>query len=403
MTSELHDVIVVGAGPGGSTAAIGLMERGVKDVLVLDRDEFPRDKTCGSGLSPNALAILDRLGLGEEVRSRSEPLLSVKIVTPGGRSMVLAGNAAAVVCLRRDFDAILLRRATELGARFRGGTKVSTLVREHGRVVGVKLANGTELRARYVLCADGAHSIFSIDPRPKRTISTIMGWWEGVETVRGQAEMIFDECVSPLYGWLFPESPTRVNIGICIDGQDANGQKTKRNVREVFATFLDRHYRERLGSARQIGAFKGHPISYTTWISHCTTPGALYLGEAARVTHNATGEGISHAMQSGLYAADTLADILLRGADEASAFRAYTRRHRRRFTAGFLAGHALRALVKTPALDMIAAVSNHPRVRPALVRVLGSALAGSHVEDASKGRVDGPSLDFGSSLERHAS
>src|SRR5690606_28121963 len=137
-----------------------------------------------------------------------------------------------------------------------------------------------------------------------------------------------------------------------------------RSVRDVPRSALPRTARV----GRQIGAFKGHPISYTTWISHCTTPGALYLGEAARVTHNATGEGISQARRSGLYAADTLADILLRGADEASAFRAYTRRHRRRFTAGFLAGHALRALVKTPALDMIAAVSNHPRVRPALVR-----------------------------------
>ena len=383
MTSEQHEVVVVGAGPGGSTAAIGLMQRGVRDVLVIDRDEFPRDKTCGSGLSPNAIALADRLGLGDELRARSQPLLSVKIVTPGGRSMVLAGNAAAVILLRRDFDAMLLTRATELGARFRGGVKVSTLLRAHGRVVGVKLADGTEIRARYVLCADGAHSIFSLDPRPKRTISTLMGWWEGVETVPGQAEMIFDECVSPLYGWLFPESPTRVNIGICIDGQDKNGEKTKRNVREVFATFLDRHYRTRLREARQLGPLKGHPIAYTTWVAHCTAPGALYVGEAARITHNATGEGISQAMQSGLYAAETVADIVLRGVDEDAALRAYTRRHRRRFTAGFLAGHALRAVVKSPALDVVAAISNHPVVRPTLTRVLGSALAGSHVQDAA--------------------
>lgn len=383
MKNERHDVLVIGAGPGGATAAIGLAQRGIRDVLVLDRDTFPRDKTCGSGLSPNAIALADQLGLGDELRARSFPMLSVKIVTPGGRSMVLAGNAAAVILLRRDFDDMLLRRATDLGVRFQGGVRVTGLLREGGRVVGAKLADGTEHRARYVLCADGAHSIFSVDPRPKRSISTLMGWWEGVETVPGQAEMIFDECVSPLYGWLFPESSTRVNIGICIDGQDRDGRKTSRNVRDVFATFLDRHYRDRLKHATQIGPLKGHPISYTTWVSNVTSPGALYLGEAARVTHNATGEGISQAMQSGLYAAETLAKVLSGEKTEEAAMRAYTWQHRKRFTAGFLAGHALRAVVRTPTLDAAVAASNHPFIRPTLVRLLGSALAGSHVEDAT--------------------
>jgi len=104
----------------------------------------------------------------------------------------------------------------------------------------------------------------------------------------------------PLYGWLFPETKTRVNIGICMDGQGTSGEKTERNVRDVFARFVADHYAPRLRNATQIGKLKGHPISYTTWIEACTVPGALYVGEAARVTHNATGEGISQAMQSGL-------------------------------------------------------------------------------------------------------
>ena len=93
-----------------------------------------------------------------------------------------------------------------------------------------------------------------------------MGWWEGIAFEPGTMEMIFDKNLSPLYGWMFPETDARVNIGICMDGEGPDGRKTERNVREVFEHFLDDHYRERLGGTRQIGKFKGHPISYTTWI-----------------------------------------------------------------------------------------------------------------------------------------
>jgi len=380
-----QDVIVVGAGPGGSSAAITLARGGAK-VLLLDRADFPREKTCGSGLSPNALDVADQLGVGEELRAQAAPIQSMKLVTPGGRAMVLTSNVNAVVLLRRDFDHLLQKRALAVGAEFKGGVRATELIREGGRVVGVRMADGTEHRAQYVLCADGAHSIFSTDPRPKRSISTLMGWWENADFIPGQIEMIFDKNVSPLYGWLFPESPTRVNIGICIEGQDERGEKTERNVREVFDRFLDDHYAGRLKRATQVGRLKGHPIVYTTWVSNCTAPGALHLGEAARITHNATGEGISHAMQSGVYAADAILSVLQRRATEDAAWRAYTWKHRRRFTAGFVGGHLLRAVVRTPLLDGMARAYHNPVIRGAAVRLLGSALAGASAREAGAAR-----------------
>jgi geranylgeranyl reductase family protein len=379
----MNDVVIVGGGPGGSSAAIGLQQQGVRDVLVLDRAHFPREKTCGSGLSPSAIELAKVLGVSEELHQRAVALTSVKIVTPQGHVMVIASNAAAVVLLRAEFDDMLHRRALALGTQFEGGVRVAGLVHEHGRVVGVRLSDGTERRAKVVVCADGAHSIFSVDRRPKRTISTLMGWWEGVDFVPGQAEMIFDKNLMPLYGWLFPETKTRVNIGICMDGQGTDGEKTERNVREVFAQFIKDHYETRLLGASQIGKLKGHPISYTTWVEACAVPGALYVGEAARVTHNATGEGISQAMQSGLYAAETVADVLAGKKTEAQAWRDYTWKHRKRFTAGFLGGHALRVAVRTRVLDGVATVYNQPMIRRGVVRLLGSALAGSAVKDAS--------------------
>jgi geranylgeranyl reductase family protein len=383
-------VVIVGAGPGGAAAAIGLAQRGIRDVVLLDKDTFPRDKTCGSGLSPNALTLLDGLGVGPAVRRAGYPITGLRLTTPGGRVMRLVSDAteAAVILLRKDFDNLLVERAKELGVTFVPDFHARELLHEGGRTAGVRGKDGREVRADYVLCADGAHSIFSRDPRPRRTISTLMGWWEGFSYEPSTLEMIFDKNLAPLYGWMFPETADRVNIGICMEGEDAGGAKTSRNVRDVFQRFLDDHFADRLRTARQIGRLKGHPISYTTWIGHTHAPGVVFLGEAARITHNATGEGIFQAMQSGLYAAEAMGRVLHGEAPEAQAMRDYTWALRRRFTASFLVGHAVRAMVETPLLDGIARLYNSPEVRGVVTRLVGSALAGSSVASRTGADVD---------------
>jgi menaquinone-9 beta-reductase len=376
------DVIVVGAGPAGAAAAIELAKGGAS-VLVLDRSRFPRDKTCGSGLSPTAVALADRLGIGGELRNRAYRIDRVKIVTPRGRSIVLASNAAAVVLLRRELDDLLIRRACSLGATFLDGVRATALLRDGARVSGVRTAGAGDLRGRYVVCADGAHSVFSIDRRPKQTIGTLMGWWEDVDHSPGQLEMMFDPELVPLYGWLFPETDRRVNIGICMEGQDATGRKPLRNVRQLFARFLDRHFTERLLRARPVGGLRGHPIVFTPWVDHCAAPGALYIGEAARVSNYATGEGISQAMQSGVFAAESLTDVLRGRRSEEQAFARYVWRSRTRFGSERLVAASLRAAVRAGVLDCIAAAHENPYVRRAVVHVLGSALAGSSVRSPS--------------------
>lgn len=374
-------VVIIGAGPGGAAAAIRLAQSGVRDIVLLDKDRFPREKTCGSALSPNGLKLAATLGIGAEVERLGYPIHSLRVVTPGNREMRLfTGEGAAVVLLRKHFDQLLVERAQALGVEFRSGFRAHELLRHGARVVGVR-SKEEELPADYVLVADGAHSIFSTDSRPKRTISTLMGWWEGMPFAPGTMEMIFDRELAPLYGWMFPETESRVNIGICIDGEGDDGRKSGRNVREVFARFLERHYRERLAGAQQVGRLKGHPISYTTWIRDCTGPGVLYLGEAARITHNATGEGIFYAMQSGLFAADALAGVALGRTSEARAWSRYTWQCRQRFTFGFVLGHVLRTALKTPLFDGIAWACNSPRAQRAATWALGSALAGSSLTE----------------------
>src|SRR5262249_53422838 len=155
-------------------------------------------------------------------------------VTPGQREMHFAGaGEGGVVLSRRELDHLLVERAAALGVAFRPSFHVGELLREGGRVTGIRGKDGEEIRARHVICADGASSAFSLDPRPTKTISTIMGWWEGALLRPHTIEMIFDKTLLPLYGWLFPEAEGRVNIGICVDAARA-----RENLRDVFQRFL---------------------------------------------------------------------------------------------------------------------------------------------------------------------
>lgn len=379
---QKHQVVIIGAGPGGGATAVRFLQNGIKDVVLLDKDEFPRDKTCGSALSPNGVALIDQLGLTDEVKRLGTVMHSLIVTTPGNKKMRFTTEQAAVVLLRKHFDNLLVERAKELGADFRGEHKVTELIREGSRVVGVRgKHNGKEFEiyADYVCAADGAHSIFSNDTREKKTISTLMGWWEDFHYEPGTMEMVFDKNLSPLYGWMFPEAANRVNIGICMEGEDAPGQKTTRNVREVFNQFLQDHYGDRLKTAKQIGKFKGHPISWCTWIDSVAHEGMIYLGEGARITHNATGEGIYHAMQSGIFAADAVTRIL-RGEDEKTVQKEYLWQLRKKFTSAFVVGHAIRGMLKTPLLDWVADAYNNEYVRKAATSIIGSAMAGSSLK-----------------------
>jgi len=384
------EILVVGAGPAGAAAAVQLGQLGIKDVLLVDRDRFPRNKTCGSGLSPGALHIAEALGIGPELRARANPVLTVRFVTPTGEELRVKANSAAVILLRKEFDNLLVERAKALGVRFRAGFRVTEALEEHGRVVGVRGLDGSEIRARWTLFADGAHSLFTRDDRERRHIDALMGWWQGPDFEPGRLDMVFDPELAPLYGWLFPETATRVNIGICIDAQDEYGRKVPRNLRAVFQGFLDRHYGDVLRTAKQIGAWKGHPIVHTTWIANVTRPGALLIGEAARLTHSGTGEGISQAMQSGMYGADAVARVVRGEASETVAWRGYLHALRKRFTVGFAAAYLLRDMVSSGAMDALARTYNSASFQRAIHWIVGAALTGSTSQEAPAAYAESP-------------
>ena len=362
-------VVVVGAGPAGSAAALRLAQLGVDEVVIVDLHDFPRHKTCGSGLSPRAIQVLRQLEVWDAVEPIAYPIKGLRIVTREGHEAYVSGGEAAqaAICLRHDLDYEIHKRSLERGVKFLPNFAAHEAITRGDRWIGVRARDGREVHADWVIVANGAHTAFSTCEGPKHTIHTIMGWWEGVEYRANHLEMIWDDLTLPYYGWLFPETETRVNIGITY--QDDHKLK---NARRIFRAFLAKHYAQRLREAEPVGKWKGHPIVYTYRTGTLWSPGRVVVGEAGRMTHPATGEGIYQAMRSGMFGAEAVAEVLSGRSLEHEAMARYDRRCATTFMPSFWAGGLFRQVVRTPFLDYVVKTGNNPRVKAATARVLAS-------------------------------
>ncbi|PRQ02492.1 putative oxidoreductase [Enhygromyxa salina] len=360
-------IVIVGAGPAGSATALHLAQLGIDDITIVDLHGFPRDKTCGSGLSPRAIRTLEQLGVWASVEPLAYPIKGIQVTSRDGHQAYLSAGerAQAAICLRRDLDHAIHKRSLERGVTFLSGFAASTPILRGDRWVGVRARDGREVRADWVVVANGAHSTMSTCDGPKQSIHTIMGWWQGVEHRGHTVEMIWDDLTLPYYGWLFPETQTRVNIGITYEDD-----RKRKNARRIFTAFLNKHFCERLRDAEQLGKWKGHPIVYTYRTGALWSPGRVVVGEAGRMTHPATGEGISQAMRSGIFAAEALADILSGVANEHDALNRYDRRCAKAFMPSFWVGGLFRGVLRTPLFDKALAIGSSPRVKSAMAHVL---------------------------------
>jgi len=300
------DAIVVGAGPAGAIAARELARRG-RHVVLLEARRMPRPKVCAGGISPWARSLLRKLDLWDRVEAESYEVRGIRLTAPSGARTVWVGAASASVLERSRLDHLLARSAVEAGATLLEGRRARDLLVERGLARGVRLSTGEVLRARWVIAATGASGKLDTDPRPRRLLRTCMARFEGITFTPHVLEFYFDEGIAPHYGWLFPESDTRANVGLCL----AVDRAGTRPARETFARFLDRRFSSRCTGARTIGPWRGFPISVTGRIRHHAPPGTLLAGEACRLANPATGEGICYAIGSGALAA-RLVDRALR-------------------------------------------------------------------------------------------
>jgi geranylgeranyl reductase family protein len=310
------DVLIVGAGPAGTAAAIVLARAG-RDVLIADRRAFPRDKICGDGLIPDALRALHELGVKQQVLNRARVLEGLRVYAPDRQYVDVEGECA---CLPRVvLDEMLRREAVSAGARFVADAEAMAPVLEADAVVGAELrlrAEVRRIRAGATLLATGAAAEalkrFGVCERsaPSATAARLYVTTDAAFAARFNSLCIsYDEAICPGYGWIFPAPDASFNVGVAYF-YDARTLPADRNLRTLLARFLQTFppAADVMDHAIRVTELKGAPLRTALRGSRLSRPGLLVIGEAAGLTYSLSGEGIGKALESGMMAAAIILD-----------------------------------------------------------------------------------------------
>lgn len=325
------DLLIIGAGPAGSAAAIEATRAGLSSVTI-DKATFPRDKCCGDGLTTGALRHLDALGLDPANVPSWQEVSDVNVAGPNGKVRVFPlpkqNGLFAAITRRSELDAALVDRAREVGAEIRESAELVGLTIEADAVgdyaIATVRANGEDeqLLARNVIAADGMWSASRklLDVR----LPDYRGDWHAFRqyftnvspTASSELYVWFEPDLLPGYVWSFPLADGSANVGFGI--QRDTGHKIQ-DMKTLWPDILARpHIAEILGpDATPEGPHKAWPIPARLGAVPLVHGPILWVGDAAAATDPMTGEGIGQAIETGRLAVECVV------ADRAGAPTAY--------------------------------------------------------------------------------
>jgi geranylgeranyl reductase family protein len=308
------DVVVIGGGPAGSAAAIGLARAG-RDVTLVDRARFPRDKACGDGLTTGALRLLEGLGLEPRRVASWQRVDDVVVRGPAGHEVTFplprGQGTYAAVARRIDLDAALLDEARTAGVKVLDG-HACVGAREDDGQVAIRVDGVGELTAAYAVAADGMWS-----PTRKHLGLAAPGYrgeWHafrqyfGAVGPRAARDLFvwFEPDLLPGYAWSFPLPGGRANVGFGI----VRGGRVERvrDMAAIWRDLLDRpHIRRVLGERAEPEApHRAWPIPARIDEAVLTGRRTLFVGDAAAASDRLTGEGIGQALLTGVLAAEAI-------------------------------------------------------------------------------------------------
>ncbi len=323
MVAIKRDVIIAGAGPAGAICAAYLARAGV-DVLLIDKELFPRDKACGDMLREGIVKHIEKLEAVDVLDEKSTCIRKIKLVGSAGSEATVPFECYALP--RFELDKLLVDTAKSWGVEVRQGCRLVDVIRENGKVCGaIVREKGTEyeIRSQFVIGADGVDSQLVKclggvpDEAPDGIWLGVRGHFKGVRLDRNLTKdqydaggvFGFDDKIGPAYFWALPVGRDGVkrglcNVGVLVKGRDEcdsdgliarlEGWMNSENIKPMF------------DESEQIGSWAFGRIADSTQLRKPAGEGYLLIGDAAAKVAPLFGDGLSAAADTAKAAADAV-------------------------------------------------------------------------------------------------